>query len=86
MDCCCCCWNPVSVNRSSLSLLSLCLRSALFSVCSDRIDKVEKDLTEQQKHHRDEIGKIQETAKQVQQAAVAKQTQAQQLMQGQGQE
>jgi hypothetical protein len=49
----------------------------------ERIEKTEKELVDKQKHHRDEIQKIQETAKQVQQAAVAKQTQAQQLVEGQ---
>lgn len=60
-----------------LFLISTFLSHSSFLLpVSDRIDKTEKDLTEQQKNRRDEIMKIQETAKQIQMAAVQKQTQA----------
>jgi hypothetical protein len=71
---------PVSVPSRDVS--PACASSRLLRARSDRIDASEKDLTAQQKVHRDEIGKIQETAKQIQQAAVQKQTQASQLMEG----
>ncbi len=63
--------------------LSLTCSLLLPSLDSDRIDASEKELTVQQTKHRDEIMKIQETAKQVQQAAVSKQTQAQQMVESQ---
>lgn len=70
---------PGSVTHPPPLFHSFCCPRCCFSARSDRIDASEKELTTQQQKHRDEIMKIQETAKQVQQAAVAKQTQAQQL-------
>ena len=74
-------------SRLSLSVLLLRCISALLwralSPSSARIDASEKDLTTQQNKHREEIMKIQETAKQLQQAAVGKQTQAQQMVEAQ---
>ena len=69
-------------DRTALIVLCSSARSPL-CVCSDRIDASEKELTAQQTKHREEIMKIQETAKQVQQAAVAKQTQANQMVEAQ---
>jgi hypothetical protein len=73
----------VSSFPSVVSSLSAVRRHAYGARNRERIEKTEKELVDKQKHHRDEIQKIQETAKQVQQAAVAKQTQAQQLVEGQ---
>jgi len=66
---------PVLVKQDvSDAKVNVMNRIKFFQAEIDRIDASEKDLTEQQKKHKDEIMKIQETAKQLQQAAVAKQT------------